>query len=87
MNNQLPKASEVAAEAEFQLSVAKECFDWIEAVAMSIEAAVSNEGGIKPDVLALANLVRHLSYQSAEGAETAIEKFKATAEQTFVKRG
>lgn len=82
-----PKSSEVAAEAQFQLVCAKECFTWIEAIAMSIEAAVSNEDGIKPDILALANLARYLSYEQAASAEEAVEKFKAIAEKLTVKRG
>lgn len=79
--------SQVAAEAEFQLEVARGYSEWIEAVAMSIEAALTNEAGIKPDILSLANLIRHLSNESAESADHARRRFKSVAEQPIVKRG
>lgn len=54
---------------------------------MSIEASLTNEGGIKPDILTLANLIRHLSNESAESADEARRRFKSVAEQPIVKRG
>ena len=79
--------SQVAAEAEFQLEVARGYSEWIEALAMSIEADLTNENGIKPDILSLANLIRHLSNESAESADDARRRFKSVAEQPIVKRG
>ncbi|MBA1298152.1 hypothetical protein [Pseudomonas carnis] len=79
--------SEVAAEAEFQFIVARGYSEWIEALAMSIEAAITNKDGIKPDILALANLIRHLSNESAECADEASRKFSSIAEQPAAKRG
>lgn len=79
--------SQVAAEAEFQLEVAQGYSEWIEALAMSIEASITNEGGIKPDILKLANLIRHLSNESAESADDARRRLKSVAEQPIVKRG
>ena len=84
---QLDSVSQVAADAEFQLEVARGYSEWIEAVAMSIESALTNETGIKPDILSLANLIRHLSNESAESADDARRRFKSVAEQPIVKRG
>ena len=79
--------SQVAEDAEFQLLVVREYSEWIEALAMSIEASLTNEGGIKPDILTLADLIRHLSNESAESADEARRRFKSVAEQPIVKRG
>lgn len=89
MNAQIQpdSVSQVAADAEFQLVVAQGYCEWIEALAMSIEASLTNEGGVKSDVLTLANLIRHLSKESAESANEASRRFKAVAEQPIVKRG
>ena len=78
---------QVAADAEFQRLVVQGYSEWIEALAMSIEASITSEGGIKPDILTLANLIRHLSNESAESADEARRRFKLVAEQTTVKRG
>lgn len=84
---QLVNVSQVAADAEFQLLVARGYSEWIEALAMSIEASITNEGGIKPDILTLANLIRHLSNECAESTEEARRRFKSVADQPVVKRG
>ena len=79
--------SQVAAEAEFQLEVAQGYSEWIEALAMSIEASITSQCEIKPDILTLANLIRHLSNESAESADDARRRFKSVAEQPILKRG
>lgn len=79
--------SQVSADADFQVLLAQGYSEWIEALAMSIEASITIEGGIKPDILTLANLMRRLSNQSAESADEARRRFKSVAEQTTVKRG
>lgn len=80
-------AQQVAEEAEFQLDVARGYSEWIEALAMSIEASITSQCEIKPDILTLANLIRHLSNESAEQADDARRRFKSVAEQPILKRG
>ncbi|QGF96675.1 hypothetical protein GH769_26560 [Pseudomonas sp. CFSAN084952] len=79
--------SQVAVDAEFQLYVARGYSEWIEALAMSIEASITSQCEIKPDILTLANLIRHLSNESAGHADDARLRFKSLAEQPILKRG
>lgn len=78
MNTSTPTASQVAAEAEFQLIVAKDYLAWIEAIARGIENSLKCNDGL--DVAKLAELARHLSCEAQPGIESAISGFAAIAE-------
>lgn len=73
-----PLVHEVAAEAGFQLEVAKNYLRWVEAISMSIE--VSLQHGKGPDVLTLETLVKYISCDALPALESAIDKFSALAE-------
>lgn len=78
MNTSTPTASQVAAEAEFQLSVAKDFALWMEALSLAIKNAVKHDGGLH--VEKLADIANYLACDAVPGIETAIANFAAIAE-------
>ncbi|MGP5106666.1 helix-turn-helix domain-containing protein [Pseudomonas helleri] len=78
MNTSTPTASQVAAEAEFQLGVAKNFATWMEALSRAIENAVTHDDGIH--VAKLAEVAKYLACEAQPGFESAISNFAAIAE-------
>lgn len=77
MNQALPTIIDVATEAEFQLSAAKDQLDWLAAIARAIVRDVEHAGG--QDVMTLAQLAKYLDETGIASVEMAIDQFKGIA--------
>lgn len=78
MSASIPIASQVAAEAEFQLSTAKDFALWMEALSRAIKNAVTHDGGLH--VNRLADIANYLACDAVPGIEDAISKFASIVE-------
>lgn len=70
----IPNVADVAAEAEFQLLVAKDHLSWLNALAGAIHTSHVHGGG--RDAEALASLVKYFDDTNFGGIESAIEQFQ-----------
>lgn len=88
----MPTVADVAAEAEFQLLVAKDYHVWLSALAQAIHLSHKHdEGRCAED---LASLVKYFDDTNFGGVESAIEQFQeiekdhsAPQKRTAAKRG
>lgn len=69
----IPTVADVAAEAEFQIMVGKEVFEWAAALAGAIHLSYTHDEGRGAD--ALASLAQYLVDTSAGNLQCEIEKF------------
>ncbi|RYY67199.1 MAG: XRE family transcriptional regulator [Chitinophagaceae bacterium] len=73
----IPTVADVAAEAEFQIMVGKEVFEWAAALAGAIHLSYTHDEGRGAD--ALASLAQYLVDTSAGNLQCEIEKFGSIA--------
>jgi hypothetical protein len=77
MNAVAPTLKQLADEAEFQLTAAKEQLEWFAAIARAIVLDVEHGGG--RDTRTLAQLANYLDDTGMTGTDAAIEKFREIA--------
>ncbi|EIK94036.1 hypothetical protein PMM47T1_24119 [Pseudomonas sp. M47T1] len=73
--------ADLAVEAEFQLTVAKDQLVWLAALAGAIQLSHVHEGG--RHAVALAEIAKHFSDTGFSGVASAVDQFKAIAEASY----